>query len=610
MMNIKNPRWYLAILVGALVLLGLYLASLYSYLLFHSIAEVFSIVVACSIFVVAWNSRQLIDNGYFILIGIAYLFAGTVDLVHTLAYTGMGVFPEYGTNLAAQLWIVARYIESLSLLIAPLLIGRKLRVNLLFLGYGVAILLLLVSIFYWQNFPACFIEGTGLTPFKKISEYVISLILLGSILVMFLKRREFDTGVLRFLFAAIIVTVASELSFTLYESPFGLPNLIGHFLKIISFYLIYKAIVETGLIKPFNLLFRYLRQSEEQYRDLYEEAPIAYFSVGADGRIRQANRGAVELLGYSLDKLIGQPVLDLYTDTPNGKAKAQEVFQRFSTGKEVHNEELEMHRADGSKAWVSLSVRPIYDREGQVVASRSMIADITEYKKLDQLKDEFLGLVSHELRSPLTVITGAVNTALTEADHLSPEETHQLLKDAASEAESLSHLLGNLMELSRVQADRLFLYPEAVSIRKVIQNTIDDVKRQSSEHKFITAIPRTLPTVYADQLRLERILRNLLENAVKYSPQGGRIRVSVKPEDKHLVIGVSDRGIGISLSDQAKLFEPFQRLEEARPDGAGGAGLGLLVCRRLVEAHGGKIWVESEPGKGSTFFFTVPLSQS
>jgi len=733
-MNIRNPRWYLVILAGALGLLGLYLASLYNYLLFHSIAELFSIVVAAGIFIVAWNSRRFLENDFFIFIGIAYLFVGAIDLVHTLAYPGMGVFLEYGTNLSTQLWIVARYVESLSLLIALLLIGRKLRINFLFLGYGVAIPFLLASIFYWNIFPVGFVEGIGLTPFKIISEYVISLILLGSIFAIFQKRREFDTSVLRLFFAAIIVTVASELSFTLYESPFGLPNLIGHFLKIASFYLIYKAIIETGLAKPYDLLFRNLQHREEQYRDLYEEAPNAYFSIGADSCIRQANRSAIELLGYSLDELIGRPVFDLYADTPNGKTKAQGVFQKFRAGKDIRGEELEMCRADGSNVWISLSVRPIRDTRGRVVLSRSEVVDITdrkqaekrigqrkellektleslthpfyvvnandytieiantaawqgdltrdlkcyamthryskpcsglehpcpleevkktkkpatvehihyneygnktdievhgypildeegnvtlmitycldisERKKLDQLKDDFIGLVSHELRSPLTVITGAVNTALTEAERLSPEETRQLLRDAALEADLLSHLLGNLMELSRVQADRLLLFVEPISIEKVIQGTIEEIKRKSSAHQFVVDIPRELPPVYADELRIERILYNLLENAVKYSPQGGEIRVFIKLGEEHLVIGVSDQGVGIPHADQAKLFKPFQRLEDSRLDRVNGSGLGLSVCRILVEAHGGQIWVESEPDKGSTFFFTVPLS--
>jgi PAS domain S-box-containing protein len=352
-----------------------------------------------------------------------------------------------------------------------------------------------------------------------------------------------------------------------------------------------------------------LWESEEKYRDLYEEAPTAYFSVGADGRIEQANRSATELLGYSRDELIGRPVLELYADTPSGKAKAQGVFQRFLAGEEVHEEELEMHRADGSKVWICLSVRPIRDKEGRIVVSRSAVVDMTKHKKLDQLKDDFISLVSHELRSPMTVITGAINTLLTEAERLSPEESRQLLKDAALESELLSHLLGNLLELSRAQADRLFLHAEAIDVKRVIQDAVEGVKRQSSARQFVVSLPRKPPLVYADELRLERILYNLLENAVKYSPQGGKIRVSAKPEGEYLVIGVSDRGIGISPSEQAKLFAPFQRLEEFRPEGARGVGLGLLVCRRLVEAHGGKIWVESEPGHGSTFFFTMPLSQ-
>ena len=353
-----------------------------------------------------------------------------------------------------------------------------------------------------------------------------------------------------------------------------------------------------------------LQEREKRYRDLYEEAPNAYFSVGADGRIERANRSARELLGYSRYELVGRPVFDLYADTENGKPKAQEVFERFLAGEEIRDQELEMRRADGSKVWVSLSVRPIRDREGRVVASRSVVADITEHRKLDQLKDDFIGLVSHELRSPMTVITGAINTVLTEAERLSPEETRQLLKDAALEADLLSNLLGNLLELSRIQTSRLYLHVEAISVSKVIQGTVEEIKRQSSAHQFVVSVPRKLPPVYADPLRLERILYNLLENAVKYSPQGGEIGVSVKLQKEHLVIGVSDQGVGISPADQTKLFAPFQRLEEFRPDGVRGIGLGLLVCRRLVEAHGGRIWVKSKPGRGSTFFFTLPLSQS
>jgi len=256
-----------------LILFGLYLTSLYSYLLFHSLAEIFSIVVACGIFMLAWNSRRFLDNTYILFVGIAYLFIGGLDLIHTLAYTGMGVFQGYGTNLPTQLWIASRYVESLSLLIAPFFLGRKLKTNFLFLGYILAISLLLESIFYWDLFPICFIEGVGLTSFKKVSEYIISLILFASIAILFKKHREFDTSVLRLLIASIILTIVSELAFTFYVHAYGLSNLIGHYLKIISFYLIYKAIIETGLARPYAILFRNLKQSEEELqkaRDMLE----------------------------------------------------------------------------------------------------------------------------------------------------------------------------------------------------------------------------------------------------------------------------------------------------------------------------------------------------
>jgi signal transduction histidine kinase len=246
-----------------------------------------------------------------------------------------------------------------------------------------------------------------------------------------------------------------------------------------------------------------------------------------------------------------------------------------------------------------------YDANGRLNQAMAYIRDIAERKKLDQLKDEFIGLVSHEMRTPLTVIMGAINTALTEGARLSREETRQLLEDAAWETESLSHLLGNLLELSRVQADRLFLSKEPINVKNVVNSVVKKMKHQSKYHRFVVRFPKDIPMIPADPLRLERILYNLLENAIKYSPDGGSIKVFSRRDGENLVIGVSDQGIGVPLRDQAKLFSPFQRLEDQRLDGVKGVGLGLLVCRRLVEAHGGRIWVESEPGSGSTFLFTL-----
>ena len=245
----------------ALLLFGLYLSSLYSFLLFHSLMEIFSIVVGCCIFVLAWNSRERLDNNYLLFLGIAYLFVSALDLVHTLAYKGMGVFPGYDANLPTQLWIAARYGQSLSLLGAPLFLRRKLNPWVALLSWAVVTGLLLVVIFA-RIFPACYVEGAGLTPFKKISEYMISLVLLVSIVLLLKNRTAFDRRVLGWLVASLMLTIGAELALTLYIGVYDFSNLVGHIFKMAAFYLVYVAIVETGLEKPQRLLFRNLKQNE------------------------------------------------------------------------------------------------------------------------------------------------------------------------------------------------------------------------------------------------------------------------------------------------------------------------------------------------------------
>jgi len=169
---------------------------------------------------------------------------------------------------------------------------------------------------------------------------------------------------------------------------------------------------------------------------------------------------------------------------------------------------------------------------------------------------------------------GALNTALSEAPRLSPQETRGLLEDAVSESELLSHILENLLELSRSQALRLTLQLEPLTLEDVVQKTIQQAKGSSSMHQLVMDLPRTLPPLRADRIRLERILHNLVENAVKYSP-GGEVRVSARQDGNNLVIAVHDQGPGISPEDQAKLFQPFLRIRQTETDGIKGIGLGL-----------------------------------
>ena len=392
MEQLRISKRYPYFIAGMSVFLGLYLTSLYNYLLFHSLAEIFSVVVACGIFMVSWNSRHFLDNNYLLFLGIGYLFVGGLDLVHTLTYKGMGIFQGYGTNLATQLWIAARYTESLSLLIAPLFIRRKLKINLLFSSYLLALLLLLISIFYWNIFPLCFVEGVGLTPFKKISEYIISVILLASIALLLKNRIEFDRDVFKWVVWSILLTIASELAFTFYIDAYGFSNLLGHFLKIVSFYLIYKALIGMGLTRPYDLLFRHLKQSEMMVREdknkiqnYLDIAGAILVVIDADQTISLINKKGCQILGYEEKEIIGKNWFDTFI--PEGiREEFRMTFKSFMKGETNPVEYFEnpVLTKTGEERMIAWHNAVLRDDKGSVISTLRSGEDITERIKMEK----------------------------------------------------------------------------------------------------------------------------------------------------------------------------------------------------------------------------------
>ncbi len=259
-----QPFQLLSFLFGGLLLFGIYMTSFYSYLLFHTIAEVFSILVSFSIFLFAWNTLNFIRTRYLFVLGTAYLFVGGFDLLHMMAYKGMNIFIIDGTNVATQTWIAARYLEAFSLLALPFIFYRRFH-HLLVLGvYSLVSITIFLSIFVFPVFPDCFVEGSGLTPFKRISEYVICAILTMAGIMLYRRRAALHLLVFRLLTASIGFTIAGELAFTAYTDAYDSVNLIGHLLKIVSYYLVYRAILVHGLLQPYQSMFKELEEGRAE----------------------------------------------------------------------------------------------------------------------------------------------------------------------------------------------------------------------------------------------------------------------------------------------------------------------------------------------------------
>jgi two-component system sensor histidine kinase KdpD len=242
------------------------------------------------------------------------------------------------------------------------------------------------------------------------------------------------------------------------------------------------------------------------------------------------------------------------------------------------------------------------------VGAVAVFQDLTPHQALTSLQDEFVNTVSHELRTPITTIRGGALTLLKRRGFLDEQTQADLLADIADEAERLHALVEDLLALTRSRRG-INITPEPVVLHRLVNRVILELGGRVGSHRVLVRVPADLPPVETDPALTQQVLRNLLENAVKFSPRGEDVEVTADVEDGRVVVGVLDRGSGIAPADMDRVFEPFFRTDETVRAGAQGAGLGLAVCRRLVEMQGGRIWAEPRPGGGAAFRFTLPVAR-
>lgn len=490
---------------AALIFASLYLVSTQNFLLFHILVESASILIAFVIFIIVLNTRHFLENRYLLFLGLAFPFIGLLDFLHTLAYKGMDIFPGYDANLPTQLWIQARYLQSLTLLAAPIFLYKKIRVTLVFYVFAGVTAALLLSIFVFDIFPDCFVDPQGLTGFKIISEYIISIILMISLALLIRKRDFFGKKMFFFVASSIFVTIVSELFFTLYDDPYGLSNILGHLLKALAFFLIYKGLIEAALVEPYSGLFNNLRKSEENLRH------------------------------------------------------AQVELRR-------KNEELQ----------------------------------------------SFVYAAGHDLRTPLTSATGYVDLVRRKLAGTTSAENMKMLDIARSSLTQLATMLGDLLRFASLENPSEG--KKTIDLKEIV-NRITSEKRDEIARLGVEIIAHDyMPPLYMAETRAYQVFMNLISNSLKFSREGVPPRIEVGFTEikdtpapaAHRWFFVRDNGVGITPAAREKVFEMFFT------SGGGenfGTGAGLAIVRKIVEKEGGMIRVESEPGKGTTFFLLLPVQR-
>ncbi len=305
-----------------LVIAILYSLSKYNFALFHTAIEFSTIAVAIAIFLLVWKSRHIVQNNYLFFIGVTFVFIAILDFLHTTVYQGVGIFAEGGGTLSTRLWIAARYMQAVTLLAAPLLIRRK-AADGSQLRSSISLQIFSSSLQFSssESFLSPYIEGVGLTPFKIISEYIICVLLIGAVVLLYRHSDSFDRQVLDNLVIAIVLTIISEIAFTEYASFVDIFSVIGHVVRFLAYYFFYRAIIEVGQEKPYNLLYRDLNESEKRFRALYasmtegvavHEIILDESGKASDYRLTEVNPAFSAITGIPADKAVGSRASVLY----------------------------------------------------------------------------------------------------------------------------------------------------------------------------------------------------------------------------------------------------------------------------------------------------------
>jgi PAS domain S-box-containing protein len=387
---------------------------------------------------------------------------------------------------------------------------------------------------------------------------------------------------------------------------------------------------------PATAWLRHVATESAAFRRLYDAVACGVLVRDHSGVIVDANAAALRILGRPLEAIQGRLWTSALLDARREDGSPLPDVERpltiaIRTGRPVRGVTLSIGRPDGERRWVVVDTVPLCGPDGEPQQIVTSFVDVTEHRHAEaererllareraaleeaqealRVRDEFLSIASHELRTPLTGLKGNTQLLLHLQQHgaLDPQRLTRALQRIDLTVNRLVTLVTDLLDVSRIRAGRLQLTTRPTDLSALVQLAAAPYREQEgARHTLSVELPQASYKVLADATRVEQVLTNLLDNAVKYSPRGGAIRIVLQADPESVTVRVQDTGIGLPPEASATIFEPFDRGPNAAAQRIPGLGLGLYICREIVQAHGGRIWVESPgPGQGSTFAFTLP----
>jgi two-component system phosphate regulon sensor histidine kinase PhoR len=353
------------------------------------------------------------------------------------------------------------------------------------------------------------------------------------------------------------------------------------------------------------------RAKEQQHKVLraIEASPVAIWVSDADRRLVLMNSALERLTGRGRERLLGRVCCTLMgVRTPDGEpiCAAACPFQHPANSK-GHVEGC-LPTDSGGEIWVEISYSRIFDPDDHPLGVMCIMHDLTQRKELERLKDDFISMVSHELRTPLHHIKGFATTLLQTDVEWDAATQRDFLASIDREADRLTQLVSKMLDMSRLESGRMPMQLVPCLAHDLLESALRRVQGLAAGRPLLLSVPDDLPVLWVDDREIERVLINLIENAIKYSDTDTPIALSVEHRNDQAIFSVTDQGIGIAAEHLPRIFDRFYRVESGERRVAG-TGLGLAICKRIVEAHRGQIAVESAPGRGACFWFSLPLGQ-
>ncbi len=364
-------------------------------------------------------------------------------------------------------------------------------------------------------------------------------------------------------------------------------------------------------------LYHQLETERSRLATIIENSVNGIMILNAERRVLVINQALAAMLGLTPEIVVGRACHEVLTlHNVQGDDLCQPDDVPTFTGTESLHCEGDLKRPGGGRLAVAVTYTPLYDGE-RLVNIIANIHDITRFREEEEMKSTFASIISHELKTPVALIKGYAQTLARPDAAWDAETARQSLVIIEEEADRLEALINNMLDVSRIQAGGLRLDFDDVDLQGLARKVAEAYRTQTTTHQFELDFPQLLPTVWGDEERLRQVLTNLISNAIKYSPNGGVIRIGGwseevpnAPTTQRVVLFVADQGIGIPAQELPKIFDRFYRVDSTLRRSTAGTGIGLFLARAIVEAHAGEIWARSEEGKGTTFFIALPCEQA